>query len=50
MNRFTEHEQGQAWGIMSTASRIGIIWLTFTISVRDSWWGALPQGMQKKKT
>eukprot|EP00802_Teleaulax_amphioxeia_P010176 Tamp_10201.p1 GENE.Tamp_10201~~Tamp_10201.p1 ORF type:complete len:538 (-),score=66.67 Tamp_10201:344-1957(-) len=47
---FTEHEQGQAWGIMSTASRIGIIWLTFTISVRDSWWGALPQGYDRGDT
>ena len=35
---FPKSEHGRAWGIMSTASRIGIIVLTLCISLRDRWW------------
>lgn len=34
---FPKHEHGRAWGIMSTSSRIGILLITLTVSIRDTY-------------
>ena len=37
---FPTAEHGRAWGIMSTASRVGIICVTIAVSLRDTWQAA----------